>query len=111
MVTVASGYSHRPDPGAVVLGPSGLAYDAVRDILYAASSSDNAIYAIDQAGAVSSSQGMGSVIFNDATKLHGPVNMVLAPNGHLIVSNSDGGSHDATQPRTDRNNHNRAIHR
>jgi hypothetical protein len=98
MVTVASGYSHRADPGAVVLGPSGLAYDAVRDILYAANSADNAIYAIAQAGAASSTQGMGSVIFNDATKLHGPVNMVLAPNGHLIMSNSDGGSHDTTQP-------------
>jgi hypothetical protein len=97
-VTVASGYSHRPDPGAVVLGPSGLAYDPAKDILYAASSTDNAVYAIAQAGAVTGTQGMGSVIFNDATKLHGPVNMALAPNGHLLISNSDGGSPDRTQP-------------
>ncbi len=98
MVEVASGYSHRPDPGAVVLGPSGLAYDPARDILYVASSSDNAIYAIQRAGLATSPQGTGSVIFNDATKLHGPVNLVLAPNGHLIVSNSDGSNPDGKQP-------------
>jgi hypothetical protein len=97
-VTVGSGYSHRPDPGAVVLGPSGLAYDALHDVLYVASSTDNAIYAIAQAGAATSTQGMGAVIFNDATKLHGPVNLALAPNGHLIVSNSDGSNADRTQP-------------
>lgn len=97
-VTVASGYPHRTDPGAIALGPSGLAYDAQHDILYAANSADNAIYAIIGAGAVSSSQGTGSMVFNDATKLHGPVNMVLAPNGHLIVANSDGSNADSTQP-------------
>ena len=97
-VQVASGYSHRPDPGAVVLGPSGLAYDARRDILYVANSADNAIYAVFGAGSSNSLQGTGTAIFNDATKLHGPVNMVLAPNGHLIVSNSDGGAGDTKQP-------------
>ncbi len=97
-VTVASGYSHRPDPGAVVLGPSGLAYDGAHDILYAANSADNSIYAIAQAGTVTATQGMGTVIFNDSTKLHGPVNLVLAPNGHLIVSNSDGSNVERTQP-------------
>ena len=45
-VKIASGYSHRTDPAALVLGPSGLAYDAQHDILYVASSADNAIYAI-----------------------------------------------------------------
>jgi len=97
-VTVASGYSHRPNPASVVLGPSGLAYDAQHDILYAASSSDNAIYAINGAGSAVSSQGNGAVIFNDATRLHGPVNLVLAPNGHLIVANSDGSNVDPDQP-------------
>ena len=97
-VEVASGYSHRPDPSAMVLGPSGLAYDAALDTLFVASSTDNAIYAIAGAGAAASPQGTGSMIFNDATKLHGPVNLVLAPNGHLIVSNSDGSNVDGTQP-------------
>jgi hypothetical protein len=96
--TIASGFSHRPDPGAVVLGPSGLAYDPQHDTLFAASSSDNAIYAISGAASTNSSQGTGTMIYNDTTKLHGPVNMALAPNGHLIISNSDGGSSDRTMP-------------
>ena len=96
--TVASGYAHRTDPGAIALGPSGIAYDAQHDILYAANSADNAIYAINGASEASSPQGTGSIIFNDATRLHGPVNLVLAPNGHLIVSNSDGSNADETQP-------------
>jgi len=96
--TVASGYAHRPDPAALVLGPSGLAYDAQHDILYVASSADNAIYAIAQAGNVTSTQGTGTVIFNDATKLHGPLDLTLVPTGHLIVANSDGSNVDPNQP-------------
>jgi hypothetical protein len=97
-VVVASGYSHRTDPAALVLGPSGLAYDAQHDILYAASSADNAIYAINDAGDATSSQGTGSMIFNDATKLHGPLELSLTPTGHLIVANSDGSNADPNQP-------------
>ena len=97
-IEVGSGYSHRPNPGAVVLGPSGLAYDATRDVLYVANSADNAIYAIPGAGSATGTQGTGGVVFNDTTKLHGPVNLALAPNGHLIVSNSDGSNSDKNQP-------------
>ncbi len=97
-VTIASGYSHRTDPAALVLGPSGLAYDAQHDVLYAASSADNAVYSIAQASSVTSTQGTGSIIFNDATKLHGPLDLTLAPTGHLIVANSDGSNVDPNQP-------------
>ena len=97
-VTIASGYSHRTDPAALVLGPSGLAYDARHDILYVASSADNAIYALYGAGSATSSLGTGSMVFDDATKLHGPLELSLAPNGHLIVANSDGSNADPNQP-------------
>jgi hypothetical protein len=97
-VKIASGYAHRTDPAALVLGPSGLAYDAQHDVLYVADSADNAIYAVREAGDVSSSQGTGSVIFNDATKLHGPLDLTFTPAGHLIVANSDGSNVDPNQP-------------
>ena len=46
-LTLADGFSHRTStPAALVLGPSGLAYEASNDTLYVASSSDNAIYKI-----------------------------------------------------------------
>jgi hypothetical protein len=97
-VTVASGYSHRTDPAALVLGPSGMAYDGQHDILYVASSADNAVFAIQEASEVTSSQGTGNMIFNDATKLHGPLMLAFSPTGHLIVANSDGSNVDPNQP-------------
>jgi sugar lactone lactonase YvrE len=41
---VADGYTHVPNAAAVVLGPTGLAFDAETDTLYVASTADNAIY-------------------------------------------------------------------
>ena len=95
---VASGYQHATNPAAFVLGPSGLAYDARRDILYVANSDSNQIFAVADAGHRTRSGGTGTVIFADPTYLHGPVGLVLAPNGHLITANSDGSNADPAQP-------------
>ena len=97
-VTVGSGYNHRGDPAALELGPSGLAFDAENDVLFVASSADNAIYALPGAAAAKGSLGTGTVIFNDTVHLHGPLDLVIAPNGHLLVANSDGSNVDANQP-------------
>jgi hypothetical protein len=96
--TVASGFNHRTDPAALVLGPSGLHYDAKNDILYIASSLDNAVYSITNAGSRANSAGTGTMIYQDNTHLHGPIDLVLAPNGDMIVANSDGSNVDPNQP-------------
>jgi len=95
---VASGYTFRCDPSAVVVGPTGLAYDAYRDLLYVASTADNKIYAVMNASKLKQSNGTGSVIYQDQVHLHGPLGLVLAPNGHLIVSNGDAINGDPKQP-------------
>jgi len=97
-VRIASGYNHRLDPAALVLGPSGLSYDAQHEILYVASSADNAVYAVHEAGSRESSGGAGNIIYQDNIHLHGPIDLVQAPNGHLIVANSDGSNADPNQP-------------
>ncbi|HLM98081.1 MAG TPA: hypothetical protein VK335_02295 [Bryobacteraceae bacterium] len=97
-VQIASGYQHRGDPAALELGPSGLAYDAANDILYVASSLENAVFQINNAGSMMSDGGTGKMIYQDNTHLHGPIDLVLAPNGHLIVANSDGSNVDPNQP-------------
>ncbi|MGH9612066.1 MAG: hypothetical protein ACRD4P_03185 [Bryobacteraceae bacterium] len=97
-VVISSGYAHRPDPAALELGPSGLAYDATHDILYVANSADNTIRAINNAGALTSDAGPGAVIYQDIAHLHGPLDLVFAPNGHLLVANSDGSNAVPTQP-------------
>jgi hypothetical protein len=86
---VGSGYAHQPSAAAVVVGPTGLAYDPIHETLYVASTADNKIFAIADAGNRSSSAGMGSVVFADQTHLHGPLGLTLAPNGNLITANGD----------------------
>ena len=47
---IASGYLTRTDPAALVVGPTGLAYNPKNGTLYVASTGDNAIFAIPNAG-------------------------------------------------------------
>ena len=95
---IASGYLHRPDPATFEVGPTGSAYDTHKDILYVASTGDNEVFAVKNAGEVNQSKGPGQLIYKDQVHLHGALAMVLAPNGHLLVSNSDGINPDPNQP-------------
>jgi hypothetical protein len=96
--TIASGYSFATNPGPIAVGVSGLAYSWEKNLLYVASSNDNAVYTIPNALEATSSSGKGTLLFSDLTHLHGPVNMLIAPNGDLIISNSDGTNGDPSQP-------------
>jgi uncharacterized protein (TIGR03118 family) len=95
---IASGYAHRTDPNALVVGPTGLAYDDRTDTLYVAATGDNAIYAIKDASDTNTDQGKGQVVVQDPQHLHGPLALVLAPNGNLIAANGDAVNPDANQP-------------
>jgi hypothetical protein len=86
---IASGYAHRGDPDAFEVGPTGLVYDATTDVLYVASTADNAVFLVQNPRTRTNSAGKGSVIYSDSVHLHGPLGMAEAPNGHLIVGNSD----------------------
>jgi hypothetical protein len=98
MVTVAQGYIFRADPLALVVGPTGLAYDPATDVLYVASTGDNAIFAVAGAGNAIAPVNKGTVVFNDPQHLHGPLGLVSAPNGHLITGNGDAVNPDPTHP-------------
>ncbi len=95
---VASGYLHRTDPAALVVGPTGLAYDGQRDVLYVASTGDNAVFAVYGAAGANHSGGVGRLIYQDNTHLHGPLALALAPNGHLVTANGDAVNADPQQP-------------
>jgi uncharacterized protein (TIGR03118 family) len=87
--TIASGYATVPSTMVVVIGPTGLAFDAQRDILYVASTQDNAIFAVPNALTSKGSHGTGKLIVQNDANLHGPLGLALAPNGDLIVANGD----------------------
>jgi len=97
VIVLANGFTHRLDPAALVLGPSGLAYSPTNDTLYVASSTDNAIYEISTAVATHSTLS-ATLLFQDLTHLHGPLDLSILPNGHFLVANSDGSNADPNQP-------------
>ena len=98
MTQIASGYAHHGDPAAFEIGPTGLAYDPVHDVLYVASTGDNTIFSISHAGVRQTDAGMGQVVYHDDAHLRGPLGLVLAPNGDLITTNGDAVNGDPTQP-------------
>ena len=96
--TIASGYMHQGDPAALFDAPTGLVYDQSTDILYVASTLDNAVFAVSEASKRTSSGGAGEIIYKDNAHLHGALAMAEAPNGHLLVTNNDVINSDPNQP-------------
>ena len=86
---IASGYAHACDAVTFVDAPTGLVYDPESDILYVASTLDNKVFAVGDAAETNKDRGRGTIIYSDNVHLHGPLGMILAPNGDLIVSNND----------------------
>jgi hypothetical protein len=95
---IGGGYVHRCDSAALVVGPTGLALDRERDVLYVASTGDNAIFAIENARRIGSSAGRGKLVYKDDAHLHGPLALVMAPNGNLITTNGDAVNPDTSHP-------------
>jgi len=94
---VAGAYTHVPNAAAVVLGPTGLAFDGESDTLYVASTADNAIYAVPHASRLSNAGGRGHLVFADS-RLRGPLALRFAPNGHLLTANGDAVNGDPLHP-------------
>lgn len=95
---IASGYVHRCDPAALVVGPTGLAWDSSSDVLYVASTGDNAIFAVARASTATSDHGKGEKVVDDQAHLHGPLGLARASNGDLISSQGDAVNPDPNQP-------------
>jgi hypothetical protein len=98
---IASGYTIRCDPAAFVVGPTGLALDERKDVLYVASTGDNNIFAVSHALRVQTEGGLGTQVVPDdvaSTFLHGPLGLLLAPNGDLVSAQGDALNQDPNQP-------------
>jgi hypothetical protein len=86
---IATGYVTVPNSAALVLGPTGLAYDAGSDSLYVAATGNNAIYVVTHATTRGGTLGPGNLVYRDPSHLRGPLGLVIAPNGDLVTSNGD----------------------
>jgi hypothetical protein len=96
---IASGYPHDCDPAAFVVGPTGLAYDPGADVLYVASTVDNAIFTVAQAGTSSADRGRGT-LFSQINQFHGPLGLALSNGGTLISAQGDAIAPAAAHPST-----------
>ena len=95
---IASGYLHNCDPVTFVDAPTGLVYDRWKNVLYVASTADNAVFAVHDAGDRTHDGGIGTLIYKDSKHLHGALGLAMAPNGHLLVTNNDAINPDPNQP-------------
>ncbi len=106
MTVIASGFSERTDPAALVIGPTGvglspLCEDDDRDdctvpsqedhrVLYVADSLNNRIAAIPDAAHRNDSAGNG-VTAASGGSLNDPLGLIVVPNGHILVVNGNDG--------------------
>jgi hypothetical protein len=97
-LTIASGYMFQCDPVTFVDAPTGMVYDAKKDVLYVASTLDNIVFVVANAASRTNDGGTGQIVYQDQTHLHGPLGMSVSPLGHLLVSNNDAVNPDPNQP-------------
>jgi hypothetical protein len=98
-LVIATGYTVQPNDSALVLGPTGLAFDPKTDTLYVASTADNAIFAVPNASSRTSPPPGGTgIIIAQGGQLRGPLALATVPNGDLITSNGDAVNTDQTHP-------------
>ncbi len=96
---VGSGFPERTDPAALVIGPTGLAFDNVTGILYVADSLNNRIAAIPGALYLNYPVNLGLTVSRGG-KLNDPLGLALAPNHHLLAANGDDGNIVEVNPLT-----------
>jgi hypothetical protein len=85
---IGSGFAFRTDPAALVIGPTGLAWDSTTDRLFVADTGANRIAQLDRVSTAAVDQGPGSTVFA-GPPLEGPLGLLLTPTAHLIAVNGD----------------------
>ena len=93
---IASGFQERTDPGALVIGPTGVGLGS-NGILYVADTLRNRIAAIPDALTRHSDAGMGKTVSSGGA-LNGPLGLTIAPNGDILIANSNDGNLVETTP-------------
>jgi len=88
---VGNGFPERTDPAALVIGPTGVAFDDETGALYVADTLNNRIAAIPNAlfrfGA-----SRGGITVSSGGALNGPLGLALTPDGRLIAANGGDGN-------------------
>lgn len=96
-VVVGSGFAERTDPAALVVGPTGVAFDPANGRLFVADTASNRISAIPNALFRRHTAFTGLDVTSGGN-LNGPLGMALAPNGDIVTVNGGDGLAVETTP-------------
>jgi hypothetical protein len=88
---IGSQYAERTDPGALVIGPTGVAFSPSRDVLYVNDSLSNRMTEIADALMRQHAAGPGRTL-SERGMLNDPLGLTIAPNGDLIAANGNNGN-------------------
>jgi hypothetical protein len=95
-IVIGSGFGERTDPGALVVGPTGVSLGN-DGTLYVADTLANRIADIPNALVRRTSAGIGRTISVNGA-LNGPLGLAVAPNGDILVANANDGNLVETTP-------------
>ncbi|MFI5040855.1 MAG: hypothetical protein ACHQNA_03230 [Acidimicrobiales bacterium] len=93
---IASGFSERTDPNALVIGPTGAALGP-NGTLYVADTLNNRISAVPDAMSRQTTAFTGQDLTSNGF-LQGPLGLAIAPNGDILTVNSQDGNIVETSP-------------
>jgi hypothetical protein len=94
---IATGFTEHTDPGALVIGPTGVGL-APSGTLYVADSSRNRIAAVPQAMTRTGVLGGGGQTVATGGPLDDPLGLAIAPNGNVVTMNGADGRVVETTP-------------
>jgi hypothetical protein len=95
---IAGGFPERTDPGALVVGPTGLGLGH-RDVLYVADSNDNRVAAVPDALTRKSVLGRGGDTVSAGRALNDPLGLTITPGGDVVTVNGGDGKIVELTPR------------
>jgi hypothetical protein len=87
LTQIASGFAHRTDPNALVVGPTGLVLEG-RETLYVADTGNNRIQVLHGVRSTDGDLGPGATVVS-GSPLQGPLALAETPIGTLVTSNGD----------------------
>lgn len=94
---IATGFSERTDPNALVIGPTGLGWSP-GGTLYVADTLGNRIAAVPNSALRQTPLGGGGITIASGGKLNSPLGMTLTPNGNILTANGGDGNIVETAP-------------
>jgi hypothetical protein len=98
---IATGFPERTDPAALVIGPTGVAFNENSGVLYVADTLNNRIAAIPDALFRFTPSDKGMTVFSGGA-LNAPLGLTITRDGRLIAANGDDGNLVEINPFTGR---------